>query len=87
MVLSILHIPEICIWSPEQFGGVCRHVEGLAVVIFKSRIVPPLSHKYVHRVFLQTKKSAYLSFRRNDYITYFIRNKPRVYKYLSAFTW
>lgn len=52
MVRSILHIPEISIWSPEQFSGIGGHIKWFAVVIFEPWIVPPLSHKNVHRVFL-----------------------------------
>lgn len=52
MVFSILHIPEVCIWSPEQFGWIGGHIEWLAVVILKPWIVPPLPHENVHRVFL-----------------------------------
>lgn len=52
MVFGILHIPEVCIWSPEQFSWIGGHVEWFAVVVLKPWIVPPLPHEYVHRIFL-----------------------------------
>lgn len=58
MVFCIFDIPEVCVWGPEQFSRICRYVKRHTVVVFKSWISPPLAHKYVHRVFLETRKQA-----------------------------
>ena len=48
MVLRVLHIPEVGVGSPEQFGGVGSHRERLAEVVRESGVVPPLAEENVH---------------------------------------
>lgn len=52
MVFDSFHIEEVRVWSPEELGGVCRHVEWYAGIMLEPRIIPPLAEENVHRVFL-----------------------------------
>ena len=56
MIFSIFYIPEVRIWSPEKLCGIRCHIERFTIIILKPWIMPPLSHKNVHRVLLKDKE-------------------------------